>query len=91
MNYEKTFTLLQRIITFFVGAFIISISIKVYSQGLLVYSVILFAVGLYISIASLIPHQTVVDEVSVEPMWYLFVTLPLRIIGKIIEKIIDFF
>jgi len=91
MNYEKTFTRIQRIITFFVGIFIILISIKVYSNDDIVFAIILFVVGLYIVIAALIPHQTVVDEVSVEPMGYLFVTLPLRIIGKIIEKIIEFF
>ena len=87
----KTFTLLQRTITFFIGFFIVLISIKVYSTSNIFSAICLFLFGLYIVIASLIPHQTVVDEVSVEPIWYLFVTLPLRIIGKIIEKVIELF
>ena len=91
MNYEKTFTQLQRIITFFIGTFIVLISLKVYSNENILSAIFLFIFGLYIVIASLIPHQTVVDDVSVEPMWYLLVTLPLRIIVKIIEIIIDIF
>lgn len=86
----------ERIITFIVGALLISLAIYVWFLKvniflILILSILLLLVGIYFIAAALLPDRKIVKVVSDEALLQVIIEFPVKLVSRIIEKLGDLF
>ncbi len=86
----------QRICTFIVGIAIVGMSVLFWVNGeggfgSAASALLLCAIGVYVIVASLIPHRTTAEEIGNEVLWRVFIEIPLRVVARLFGKLSDIF
>lgn len=96
LHLGRKLLIFERIITFIVGALLISLAIYVWFLKvniflILILSILLLLVGIYFIAAALLPDRKIVKVVSDEALLQVIIEFPVKLVSRIIEKLGDLF